>query len=235
MVSLYHGAKRLGEIPATNLLRIRGSSSIRFAGACWRVKNISLDGIHLIPLKSSVDTIDVSYGGGGFPTDPHSADRIWRLIHSSEVSLEVFSKDLRVKIHALKNEICQVSTQGKIPFTRTNDGIRYFTFAGNLVNKAVGLFTKKPDVDCDDLFLLVPSPINWASIPTNPMDYEGIFHLLFEPTTEQSIYQKQLPVDLQKREYLQDWLKDEEISRILNRLSNGFAVQVYGFDNLLGQ
>jgi ATP-dependent Lhr-like helicase len=35
---------------------------------------------------------------------------------------------------------------------------------------------------------------------------------------QQSIYQKQLPLDLQEHEYLQDWLKDTMITRILARL-----------------
>ena len=60
--------------------------------------------------------------------------------------------------------------------------------------------------------------------------YEDIFHLLFEATVAQSIYQKQLPLELQEREYLQAWLKDTAIPRILARLRNAKAVACNTFD-----
>jgi ATP-dependent Lhr-like helicase len=82
--------------------------------------------------------------------------------------------------------------------------------------------------EADDFSLLVSSPIEWSSIPNHPRDYERYFHLLFEPSSEQSIYQQQLPKDLQLREYLQDWLKDETIPIVLGRLSSARTVQVSG-------
>jgi len=100
------------------------------------------------------------------------------------------------------------------------------------VNRAVGLIARKPEFKADDLSLLVPSPVDWASVPNRPSDYEAFFHMLFEASSEQSLYQKQLPLDLQEREYFQDWLKDKEIPNILCRLSNAVAVQVVDFHGL---
>jgi hypothetical protein len=42
------------------------------------------------------------------------------------------------------------------------------------------------------------------------------------------INQKKLPLNLQKREYLQNWLKDETISHILSRLSKAALIEMKG-------
>lgn len=59
-----------------------------------------------------------------------------------------------------------------------------------------------------------------------PAAFEGVSHLLFEPSSEQSIYQQQLPPPLQLCEYLQDWLRDETIPQILSRLIHSTPVKV---------
>ncbi len=110
-----------------------------------------------------------------------------------------------------------------IPYCHTTEGYQYLTFAGYLVNKAIALVTKKPTFEAGDFSLLVSSPIDWASVPQEPSGYEGIFPLLFESSLELSVFQQQLPSSLQLREYLQDWLKDETISKILKRLGQSKA------------
>lgn len=231
-IDLFYGAKRLGEVPAVNLLRIFGGVRVRFAGKCWRVRKVSRDGIHLEPSHSSADVIDVTYGGTGIPSDPHNADRIWHLIHSDDLPIDEFAKDLRPGISSFVRQIRSACSEGQIPYSRDADGIRYYTFAGHMVNRAVGLFAAKPDFEAGDFTLLVPSPVDWASLPDRPSDYDEFFHSLFEGSPEQSLYQQQLPLDLQELEYLQDWLKDEVTPRVLSRLSKATPVPVAGFVGL---
>lgn len=223
-VDLFRGAKRLGEVPAINLLRIRGSVSVRFAGKNWRVKKVSREGIHLEAAKGKTEAIEFSYGGRGISSDPYIADRMWTLIHTDDAIQEQFSKALSLKVQGFVSAIRKACSRNQVPFARTQDGIRYYTFGGYVVNRAVGLFTGKPEFKADDFSLLVPSLIDWSSLPENPADYADFFHLLFEATSAQSIYQKQLPLELQEREYLQAWLKDTAIPRILARLRNAEVV-----------
>ncbi len=78
----------------------------------------------------------------------------------------------------------------------------------------------------DDISLLVPLPISWRSIPCNQIGYESIFHLLFEASSEQSIYQSLLPPELQLHEFFQEWLKDEATPSILKRLVNSTPLNI---------
>jgi ATP-dependent helicase Lhr and Lhr-like helicase len=223
-VDLFHGAKRLGGVPAINLLRIRGNVAVRFAGKNWRVKKVSREGIHLEASKGKAEPVEFSYGGGGISSNPYITDRMWTFIHTDGAVQNQFNNALSETVGKFISSLRQACGCPQIPFSRTPEGIRYYTFGGYIVNRAIGLFSGKPGFKADDVSLLVPSPVDWSSIPENPPDYEEFFHLLFETTAAQSIYQKQLPLELQEREYLQAWLKDTSIPPILARLRNAEAV-----------
>jgi len=218
MVDVFHGAKQLGEVPAINLIRVRNGACVRFAGRCWWVKKSSRYGISLQPVKPNSSALDFLYGGKGIHPDPFLVDRMWQLIHSSEFPDYLLVKALRQRVSNFRKSIQDVCSINQIPYKRSAAGIRYFTFGGYLVNKAIGLVSRKPVFDANDISLTVPSPIDWSMIPANPLEYQEIYHLLFEQSSEQSIYQQNLPIDLQQREYLQPWLKDNSIQHILARL-----------------
>ncbi len=229
MIEVFYGAKRLGEVPAINLIRIQRNMNVRFAGKCWRIKKASWDGIYLESSRPTANAIDILYGGSGNSSDPYITDSIWYAIHNEDLPVNIFSKKLLKKVLLFISKIRDACSGNQIPYLRTADGIHYFTFAGYIVNRAIGLYARKPEFKADDISLLVPSPINWPSMPKDPIEYENFFHLLFEVSSEQSIYQKQLPLDLQKHEYLQSFIKDKTIPTILSRLSGAEIVCIEGF------
>lgn len=225
-VDLFHGAKLLGEVPAVNLLRIGKGLSVRFAGKTWHVQDVGRERISLVPAGGRTEAVDFTYGGRGPQYDPFIIDRTWRLMHSDELEMDLFTRDLRSKIRAFIDRVRDSCRLNQIPYLRSTGGIRYFTFGGRLVNKAVGLITMKPGFEADEISLLVSSPIDFSTIPDSTSEYESFFGLLFEPNSEQSIYQRLLPIDLQRLEYIQEWLKDEVIPGILTRLKKAEPVPI---------
>lgn len=225
-VDVYHGAKCLGAVPATNLLRIHRGDTVRFAGRCWQIEKASRSAIKLQPSKSGHGAIDFTYASGGPRCDAFICDRMWRILHADELKEQLFSVAIRIATVEARDRLRAQCAFDQLPYYRTVNGIRYFTFAGYLVNKAIGLFAQKPGFRADDLYLQVPSPIEWSGLPTDPGAFESVFHLLFEQTSEQSIYQAQLPSALQLREYLQEWLHDETVQHVLNRLVHSKPVEV---------
>lgn len=224
-VDLYHGAKRLGDVPVTNLLRIHQGSEVRFAGKGWRVQKASREKILLKPTRAG-HAMDFTYTSGGVQTDTFVANRVWHLLHSDQFPEDLFASPLRRSVGEARAKLRAACAVNQIPYVRTADGIRYFTFAGYLVNKAVGLISRKASFKASDASLLVPSPINWETIPSTPTAFEDVFPSLFEASSEQSIYQSQLPPELQLREYLEDWLKDQTVTDALQRLVGSSPVAV---------
>lgn len=225
-VELRHSSKVLGEVPADNLLRLRYGVLVRFAGKLWQVRKASVECIFLEPAQEKGNAIDFIYSGRGIASDAFVTDRMWQIIHSEESSFDILTPRLRENIEQARDSLCRVCRVDQIPYTRSDEGIRYFTFGGYLVNKAIALITKELDYKADYVSLLVRFPIDWSSVPIDPQAYEAVFHLLFEATSSQSLYQTLLPRDLQLREFLQNWLKDETVRIVLNRVVNSTPVRI---------
>jgi ATP-dependent helicase Lhr and Lhr-like helicase len=227
-VTLYHGAKQLGDVPILNLLRVRPGSVARFAGRCWQIRRVTPNGVFLEPASNACNAVEFMYGGNPVPFDPFVCNRLWQLLFSENLDLSTFTRQLQGAVATLQERVKEACSSDSIPFVRSAEGIRYLTFAGYIVNRAIGLFAKKPGFEADDFSLIVPSRIDWETIPPNPPDFEPIFDFLFESSNEQSIYQMQLPLRLQAREYLQNWLKDDCLRDILTRLSKARTNEIGG-------
>jgi ATP-dependent Lhr-like helicase len=225
-VDVRQGVQVLGTVPAVNLLRLTRGESVRFAGKRWRVREASTDGIVVEPTQSGGHTIDFIYPGARIGFDAFLANRMWTLLHDPGIPLECLASNLKEILAAVVKSFRAACNVDQIPFYRTLTGIRYFTFGGYLVNKAIALSTQQPDFKADDFFLDVITPIDWGKLGTSPQDFEPFFHLLFEATSAQSLYQTFLPVDLQRREFLQEWLKSEAVGQVLKRLKNATPVRL---------
>lgn len=225
-VELRHSSQVLGEVPADNLLRLRYGVLVRFAGKLWRVRKASVECILLEPTQEKGNAIDFIYSGKGIASDAFVANRMWYIIHNEEFFFDIFTPSLRKNVEQARDNLCRFCRVDQVPFAWSTEGIRYFTFGGYLVNKAIALITKQLDYKADDVSLLVRFPIDWSSVPIDPQAYESVSHLLFEATSSQSLYQTLLPWYLQLREFLQYWLKDETVRIILNRVVNSKPVRI---------
>jgi ATP-dependent Lhr-like helicase len=225
-IELRYGSKILGEVPADNLLRVKQGVLVRFSGKTWKVRKVSMEYMIVEPAQNKENAIDFNYYGKGLKTDAFVCTRMWQIIHNDNLSVEMLHPNLRASIEQSINRLRHDCSVEQIPYNKTFIKIRYFTFGGYLVNKAIALITKQINYEIDDISLLVNAPINWKTIPKNPQEYEQIFHLLFEQSSDQSIYQTLLPFDLQLREFIQDWLNNEMIAHTLKRLSSSQAIEL---------
>jgi ATP-dependent helicase Lhr and Lhr-like helicase len=225
LVTVHYKSKLLGEVPAINLLRARNGTSVRFAGKNWVVQRASRDGITVLPASSGRGAVDFVYPGKGPPTDAFVPNRMWEFLHESELPIDTLSPDLLDHVSAFRDYLRARCSRLQIPCFPQDGGTLYFTFAGYLPNKAVGLSTGR-DFKADELTLWAAAPIQWATVRVSPEDYEAFYPSLFEVSSDLSLYQSILPIDLQLREFLQMWLKDETIPLSLQRLRNSTAVAV---------
>ncbi len=138
-VELCYGSKVLGEVPADNLLRLKQGILVRFAGQIWRVRKISAECIFVEPAQGKGNALDFTYSGRGIGCDAFVCNRMWQIIHSEELPFDVLSPHLRESISETKNNLRHVCSFEQIPYNKSPQGIRYFTFGGYLVNKAVAL------------------------------------------------------------------------------------------------
>ena len=219
VVDICFGSKVLGSVPAQNLLRVHAGDTVRFAGKSWHVTKASADGIFVTPAAGQKGGIDFIYLKPGIGFDAFLAERMWQTIHSEDFVLDVVASPLRDKLAEARDDLRILCASDQLPFMRTPTGIQYLTYGGHLVNRAIALMTEQPIYKVDDLSLLVTAPINWSSVPDDPEAFSPVFSLLADENSDQSIYQMMLPADLQMREFLQKWLKDTTVDRVLARLT----------------
>jgi ATP-dependent Lhr-like helicase len=225
-LEVHHGSQVLGTVPAVNLLRLTKGGTVRFAGKRWRIREASTDGISVEPTQARGHAVDFIYPGTGIGFDAFLTSRMWQLLHASDIPLDCLAPNLKKPMAEVVQTFRTACRSDQIPFYRTHTGIRYFTFGGYLVNKAIALSTGQPDFKADDFFLDVVTPIDWSKLITKPQDFEAVFHSLFEANSAQSLYQTFLPVDLQRIEFLQEWLKNEAVGRVLTRLKHASPVRL---------
>jgi ATP-dependent Lhr-like helicase len=224
-VTVHFKSKLLGEVPAINLLRASSGTVVRFAGKNWIVQRATRDGITVLPASSARGAVDFVYPGKGPPTDAFLPNRMWQLLYENELPTDTLSRDLADHVSAFRDYLRARCTPRQIPCFPRDGGTLYFTFAGFLVNKAIGLSTGK-DFKADELTLWASAPLHWANIGDSPGDYEAFYSSLFEVSSDLSLYQSLLPAALQLTEFLQMWLKDETIPLALQRLRNSTPVAV---------
>jgi len=225
LIAVYYKSKLLGEVPAINLIRTGSGAVMRFAGKNWVVQRASRDGVTVLPASTGRGAVDFVYPGTGPPTDAFLPNRMWQLLYENDLPIDTLSRELLDHVSAFRDYLRARCTECQIPCFPRDRGTLYFTFAGYLANKAVGLSTGR-DFRADELALWASEPIQWASIGISPEDYETFYPFLFEASSDSSLFQSMLPADLQLREFLQMWLKDETIPLALQRLRTSTPVAV---------
>ncbi|MDI6776711.1 MAG: DEAD/DEAH box helicase [Syntrophales bacterium] len=227
-VDVYQESKKLGNVPSINLLRLKSGMHVRFGGKAWLVRRASAEGFILDPIKARlrVEAVDFVYPGGGIGFDGFLCNRMWKIIHSNRIIRTLMTDALYHDFRIFRENLTRMCGPDQIPYIEQGNGYRYLTFGGYLINKALCLMTNQWDFKADDVSLRCASPIVWSAIPSEPKDYETVFHSLFEMSGNQSLYQTLLPPALQLQEYLQSWLKDKTIRKVLQRLQKSEAVRV---------
>lgn len=225
-VQLRHGAKNLGEVPEINLLKLKKGSIVRFHGKYWRIKKISPDVIDLEISQIKKNPVDFTYPGTRRYTDPFILDRLWKTLNSDNDNEMLYEADIGKFIKSMNRLAHESMNIASIPYCTNHDSIRYYTFGGVLVNRAIALIQDHYEFEADEISLTVGSPIHWDQISDQPIEYEVIFTKLFDKSMQQSIFQMILPLELQLHEYTQFWLKDKAIETILQRLKTSTPIQV---------
>jgi ATP-dependent Lhr-like helicase len=95
----------------------------------------------------------------------------------------------------------------------------YYTFAGNLVNRVVALTCGSKECKTTDVTVTSPAPLKWDNLLPEPQDHLQQMPDLFQSSGDQSIYQRLLPLEMQAREFGQEWLKGESVAAVLRRLA----------------
>jgi hypothetical protein len=124
---------------------------------------------------------------------------------------------------------------GSLPFASTPDGYRYFTFAGLRTNRVISLWCGLDVNAAGEWTIDSAQQVDWSKLPVEPELLRVLAEACFASSDRQTIFQQCLPLDLQREEWMESWLKNDEVRGCLTRLSQGKSRQIPAnlFESLL--
>ena len=226
-IDLRSGKQLLGSVPRYNLIRLGPGAKVRFASRVWRVQRVDSAAVELEPSTDGKDVFDLAYGGSrASGLDSFHADALHRSLYQLDEATSCMSASTWALIGPLLLRIRECADAGSIPFERSSDVFRHFTFAGQLANKVIANWFGDGALAESDLTITSKEPLDWSQLPVDPNSLRRRVEEVFSPSTRQTVFQQRLPLDLQREEWLQEWIADESVSTVLERLQAATSQEV---------
>jgi ATP-dependent Lhr-like helicase len=237
-IDLRSGRQILGTVPRHNLMKMKPGARVRFAGRVWAVKFMDPAYIEVEASSSKGAVIEISYGGSGSGgLDSFHAQALLESVFELDESSSCMSPPLWGLVEPLLAKIRSQVEPNSLPFEKTLDGFRYFTFAGNLANKVIARWFGGNAKAETDLTITSSKALDWSRLPIDSDILRPQAEEVFSPSTHQTVFQQRLPVDMQREEWLQEWLQDQSVTSTLERLINAplREIRARSFDFILAQ
>lgn len=113
-----------------------------------------------------------------------------------------------------------------IQFVSATNDHTYFTFAGRTISHVILVASGRHPKGAGDISLKVEKPIDWRQLPITTEALVYAADMCFTSSNRQTLFQQYLPADLQRVEWLEEWLRVRDISIAIQRLQAGEVRQV---------
>lgn len=218
-IDLMHAGRHIGSIPRANLMRLGGGSVFRFGGARYRVSGLIENQLRVESAPGrggETSLVFGSSGRGGLET--FVAGSLWHWIFEVSESTSFMQEAEWARASGVLDAIREQIGSGDLPYATVGQGIRYFTFGGATLNRVVLSFFGI-EGEASDLSILVPRAVDWSRLPVSCLELAPAAERSFASSNHQTMFQQFLPLDLQRKEWLEAWLKDRDAEASLRRLS----------------
>lgn len=225
----------LGTIPGNNLLVLHPGDVVRFAGRCWRVRQVGPDEIRVEPTAEPPDAA-IIYPEPGAALDPTLLEELLRLLagHSGaaatvegdalEAALPWLAASLRPYVIAAVARLRPYVGWDRLPWTADEDSCCYFTFAGQAVNRVIAAWSGQTPQKAGDILLRVPEPIAFERLPADPAALAQLAAMATRQLGDLTAFQLALPPAYLDAELADRWRCTPVYARALARLRSARLV-----------
>jgi len=211
--------RTLGSIPRSNLMRLSRGVAFLLGGHRYRVRDVIAGAVRVESAEGQGPNVPLIYGkDGAAGIEAFVASALWDWLFSvtPENSFMEPAQWGRVEPYLIRMRSCV--NRSSLPVVRGNDSLTYFTFAGTTVNRVVLAAFGHDPKEAGDIYLRVPKPIDLRRLPTSTAELAGAAEASFASSGRQTIFQQYLPQDMQRAEWRDSWLKDQDAASTLLRL-----------------
>lgn len=217
----------VGLIPRANLMRLNRGATFLLGGQRYRVRDVIASAVRVEASQGQGPNVPLLFGEGGPPgLESFVANALWSWLFSvtQETSFMGPAQWERVSPHL--DRVRSFVNHSSLPVAREDGMWTYFTFAGTTVNRvilaAVGCDTK----GAGDIYLRAPKNLDWRRLPGSTEELAGAAEASFVSSGWQTLFQQRLPLDMQRAEWRDEWLKDHDAESTLQRLRSAREYEV---------
>jgi len=202
-------------------MRLSRGSTFLFGGHRYSVRDVIAGAIRVEAAEGQGPAVPLIFGEDGPPgLEAFVANALWTWLFSvtSETSFMGPAQWDRVEPHIARIRSCVTRTS--LPVVRGSDAVTYFTYAGTTVNRVILAAFGHDPKGAGDIFLKAPKTIDLRRLPTTTTDLAGAAEACFVSSGRQTLFQKHLPLEMQRAEWRDEWLKDKDADATLQRLQS---------------
>jgi ATP-dependent Lhr-like helicase len=224
-IEVRHGSASLGSIPGSNLISAREGEVFVFASRRWEVVGVDREGLK-VKSSTSAPTIKIRYDRRKPSLDPAVGDRIRQLLVDGDVGRDIHPAAARVQLVAELEPLRQFAIPEVLPVALRKSQHVYLTFAGSMCNSVVAHWATDGEATATEFMITSPNVLMLEGLPTDPNQLIGHLDGFSVPDENLSPFQQALPVDLRRRELLNEWQRQPVHARLLSRLANARQVRM---------
>jgi ATP-dependent Lhr-like helicase len=224
-IEIHHGSTQLGQVPASNLLRIRKEATFAFAGRRWVVTEVHSDRIKVVPTERK-PSIELASGRRGAPLDPALVEQIRVLIASGAVASAVVPSARGRALEAELAPLRPFASEDVLPVADEIDHFIYVTFAGSLANQVIASWAGANPRDTTEFTITSSHPVSLADLPSSPADLVDHLRAVEVNAGEPSEFQHCLPPNLRRTELENEWVRVPCHVTTLRRLRTATEVRL---------
>ncbi len=226
LIDLVCDGQLLGAIPRGNLLKLDKGDRFRFGGNRYEALGVIDWQLRVQPAGRSGTDVRLVFSEDGLRgLDTFTTNALWYWLFEVAEETSFMAPENWRPIDRFVSAVREAAGVDTIPYADIAAGRRYFTFAGTVVNRVIQHWLGLEGNRADAFSIETRKPVDWDKIPT-AADLTEAARASFTPSDRQTIFQQRLPMAFQKREWMEIWLKDREVAKVLARLQAGKLVAV---------
>lgn len=225
-VDLMHAGRHIGSISRSNLMRLAPGSVFRFGGSMYRFLRMIENHVRVELASGTGGETPLVFGGTGRTgLETFVSRALWSWIFQVSECLSYMQAAEWERVCKVVDTIRKRVSYDALPYSRVDGGYKYFTFGGATLNRVILSFFET-EGEVTDLSLVVPVQIDWSQLPSTCLDLTRAAERSFASSNRQTIFQQFLPLELQKREWMEAWLKDRDAEDCLRKMRTAQLNQV---------
>lgn len=219
--------RSVGSIPRANLMRLNRGATLLLGGHRYRVRDVIAGALRVEAAEGQGSNVPLLFGDEGPPgLEAFVANALWSWLFSvtQETSFMGPAQWERVEPHIARIRSCV--NHSSLPVVHGRDVLTYFTFAGTTVNRVILAACGHDPKGAGDIFLKVPKALDLRRLPTSTTELASAAEACFVSSGRQTIFQRHLPLDMQRAEWRDEWVKDQDAAASLQRIQSACEKEV---------